>query len=123
MFVRAGDHCVQVVAHGFYRQAAQSVVAAQGDDQQGRLVACQGGIKSAATAARCFARDAGIDDVIIETSRSKSLSEQGRPSRILPNTVTGRQRVAKDQECARGEGGLRKGECGGQNDDHVGKRT
>jgi hypothetical protein len=66
------EHGLQVVAQGRHRQAAQAVVAAQGDDDHVRLGPVERGAEAAAPARRGVAADAGIDDAIIQALRAQA---------------------------------------------------
>ena len=91
------DHGRQIVAHLADRQAAQTVVGAERDDDDGRLVLAQGGSEPGASAGRGFAGDRQVGNVIIKMFVAQALGEQGWPGLLRANAVAGRQRIAEDQ--------------------------
>ena len=97
------DHGVQVVAHLRQRQAAQAVVGAQRDDDDGRFVVLERRIQSRTAAGRGFTRNRQVGDAIIEPLVAQALAEQGRPGLLRPDAITGGQRIAHHQD---GLGGM-----------------
>ena len=72
------------------RLAAQSVICAQFEDHDLRLVACQRGCEAIASAQACLAADTGIDYTIIETVVCQLLLQQIDPALPLRQPVASR---------------------------------
>ena len=90
-FERRVGHCHEIVVHRADGQAAQAVIAAQCDDDDGRGMFRQRGIDARNSATRCFSRDAGIDDAIIQLLLVQPRFQQGGPGGIGANAIAGRE--------------------------------
>ena len=97
------EHGGEVVAHLGERQAAQTVVGAEGDDDDGRLVALQGFRQAGTAAGGGLAGNRDIGDAIIEALFAQALFQQRRPGLFGTDAVTGGERVAHNQDGSRGE--------------------
>ena len=91
------DHRQQVFAQGGDRQATQTVVTAQGDDDDLRGLSGECAGQSGATTAQGFPRDAGVDDLIIELFLLQTFFQQRGPGAFLGNAVACRKRIAQDE--------------------------
>ena len=88
----------KLLAHLSQRQAAQAVVAAELEDDDGRMVQLQRTRQASPRAAGGLAADAGIHDAVSVTLRGESLLQQRHPGCIDCDAITGAQAVADDQD-------------------------
>src|SRR5580765_8875488 len=71
--LRQANHLAEVVARGGERQAAQAVVTPELEHNNARAVQLQGPWQALQAAARGFAADAGVDDLVPVLLSLKSL--------------------------------------------------
>ena len=99
------DHGVQIVAQLGQGQAAQAIVGAERNDDDGRFVLGKCRRQSGAPASSGFAGDRQIGNAIIQLLFAQALAEQGWPGLLLTDAVTGGERVTHDQNRFAGQGG------------------
>ena len=100
---RRVDNGGQVVAQRGHRQAAKPVVTTEcNDHNDGSVFGDQGG-DARTTATGGFAGNAGIDDAIIGFLFLQAFLQERWPRGFLANAIAGRERIAQDQDVARGQ--------------------
>ena len=90
-------HLMQVVFTHGQRQAAQSVVAAQLDDDVAWPVLRQQRAQARAAAGGGVAADAGVDHPCVQAFRTEFLFQQGNPAGAPAQAILGTQRVTQNQ--------------------------
>ena len=113
--LRGSDNLAQIGPQLFHRQAAQRVVAAELDEQVGRLIG-QDPVEAGETSGRGVPGDSGIDHLALDIELPQRLLESDRESLELAYAVTRRQGIAEHRQPAcPGRSGLqRHGEDGGR---------
>jgi len=98
----------QIGAHGCNRSAAQAVIGAKFDNDNGRLVLDERGGDAVFAAERGLAADAGVDHFIIGVFPLQTLLQQVYPACSRRQAVTGGKAVAEYQNGGCGRGGGRR---------------
>ncbi|OGV74108.1 MAG: hypothetical protein A3B82_05705 [Methylophilales bacterium RIFCSPHIGHO2_02_FULL_57_10] len=91
------DNGGEILSHVLDRQAAQAVVGAEFEDDNGGLVFGEGGRDATQTATGGFAADAGIDHAPARFLLRQLFFQQAHPAGFAWNAVGSRQAVTEHQ--------------------------
>ena len=101
--LRSINHGIQVVAHLCQWQATQTIIGAQGNDDDDGFVLTERRVQAGAPTSCGFAGDRQVGDAIIKVFFRQTFGEQGWPGLLRTNAVAGRKRVTHDQNGFGGE--------------------
>lgn len=97
-FAGGSNHGFQVGTHFGQRQAAQTIVGAEGNDDNPRAMSLQCGGQAGEATGSGFAGNAEVGNVIIQTLIAQALLQQGRPGGVGADAISGRERIANNEQ-------------------------